>query len=119
MTLSSPRGKQVLEDCGCAVQQAVNGEEAVEAVRKHQFDAILMDCQMPVMDGYQATTAISSMMQNGEISTTPIIHPVGAQITHPRLTMFQQLAEAVAVHTRSNRVTSVPLPEMAANVRDL
>jgi CheY-like chemotaxis protein len=37
---------------------AANGAEAVEAARAHDFDVIFMDCQMPVLDGYDATRAI-------------------------------------------------------------
>lgn len=40
---------------------AKNGQEAVEAVRHENFDLILMDCQMPVMDGFDATHAIREM----------------------------------------------------------
>ena len=43
---------------GHQVSVAHNGAEAVEAVRTHQFDAVLMDVQMPEMDGLQATAAI-------------------------------------------------------------
>ncbi len=43
---------------GCKVDIASNGNEAVEAVSKKPYDLIFMDCQMPVLDGYQATAAI-------------------------------------------------------------
>jgi len=43
---------------GAIVTVAVNGQEAVERVKAEPFDAVLMDVQMPVMDGYQATKRI-------------------------------------------------------------
>jgi CheY-like chemotaxis protein len=48
----------VLESLGYASTIAVNGEEAVSAVSSGRYDVVLMDCQMPVMDGYQATATI-------------------------------------------------------------
>jgi len=48
----------MLEDLHCQVAVAENGTEAVAKAREQRFDAILMDCQMPGMDGYHATEAI-------------------------------------------------------------
>ncbi len=48
----------LLEKRGHSVALANNGTEAIEAVRQRAFDVILMDIQMPDMDGFQATAAI-------------------------------------------------------------
>ena len=49
---------ELLTSNGLIVTLAENGQEAVDAVNKQTFDGVLMDCQMPVMDGYSATKAI-------------------------------------------------------------
>jgi two-component system sensor histidine kinase/response regulator len=50
--------KEILEGAGLDVTLANNGQEAVNAVKENEYDAVLMDVQMPVMDGYTATLKI-------------------------------------------------------------
>lgn len=66
----------MLENLGCTVDVASNGREAVDAFLERPYDLVLMDCQMPEMDGYQASTAIRNMESDnhrGQRSRTPII----------------------------------------------
>ena len=51
-------GKGMLDRMGYHVETATNGAEAIAAWEQRRYDLILMDCQMPVMDGYQATREI-------------------------------------------------------------
>jgi CheY-like chemotaxis protein len=50
--------QEILEGAGLNVALAINGQEAVNAVKENEYDAVLMDVQMPVMDGYTATRKI-------------------------------------------------------------
>ena len=63
--------RRLLAMMGAEVTAASNGEEAVRLVREQEFDLVLMDCQMPVMDGYQATAAIRAL--GGAHADLPII----------------------------------------------
>lgn len=48
----------LLESLGCVVDAACDGVEALQKMRDNDYDAVLMDCQMPVVDGYTATRLI-------------------------------------------------------------
>lgn len=62
--------KEVLETAEVTVSIANNGKEALEMLTEDTYDAVLMDIQMPVMDGFQAVKAIRSTSQ---IKDTPVI----------------------------------------------
>ncbi len=62
--------QELLKMAGISVTIANNGKEAVEAVEKGSFDGILMDLQMPVMDGFEATEIIRN---DGRFNELPII----------------------------------------------
>ena len=61
---------KTLDKLGCEVKTAINGEEALEEITRYDFDLVLMDCQMPVMDGLESTRRMRKMPQYQEI---PII----------------------------------------------
>ena len=64
----------MLDSLGLAVHVALNGAEAVAAVREGGYDMVLMDCQMPVMDGFLATAEIRRHEQQcGRARTLPVI----------------------------------------------
>ncbi len=62
---------RMLENEGYRCDMATNGEEALDALSQITYDIILMDCQMPIMDGYKATGKIRK--REGDARHTPII----------------------------------------------
>ena len=62
---------EILVSAGYRVDTVLNGVAAVEAASARRYDAILMDCQMPELNGYDATAAIRAHEVDGR--RTPII----------------------------------------------
>ncbi len=61
---------EILQDAGLLVDVANNGAEAVEKVMNKEYDGVLMDCQMPIMDGFEATRKIR---QDSRFADLPIL----------------------------------------------
>jgi two-component system, cell cycle response regulator DivK len=62
--------RDLLGNAGYELTEAENGEEAIAAVARRRPDLILMDIQLPIMDGYEATRRIRT---NPDLKSVPII----------------------------------------------
>jgi signal transduction histidine kinase/ligand-binding sensor domain-containing protein/CheY-like chemotaxis protein/HPt (histidine-containing phosphotransfer) domain-containing protein len=65
--------KEILEMYDCEVLIAGDGLQAFEIFKERHFDIVFMDCQMPIMDGYQATLKIREFEQRANKASTPVI----------------------------------------------
>ncbi len=74
----------MVESFGCQVDIAINGQEAVEAFRKGGYDLVLMDCQMPVMDGFESTKQLRDYERSEGQRHTPIVALTAHAMTQDR-----------------------------------
>ncbi|MCS4302425.1 PAS domain-containing hybrid sensor histidine kinase/response regulator [Chryseobacterium sp. BIGb0232] len=114
---------------GCQVSKADNGRMALEILSKQEFDIILMDIQMPELDGIETT----KILRNELGSTTPIIAltanafkteidncisaGMNAYVTKPF--NEEDLRQIIYKYTRSEKTTNTHLSEMSEIVYDL
>ncbi len=59
----------MLDNFGAKAEWVVNGQEAVDKMQTETYDAILMDCNMPVLDGLEATAAIRKLEAERKVAT--------------------------------------------------
>ena len=98
----------LLESIGCQVATARNGVEALATYRDGRFDIVLMDCQMPEMDGYEATRTIRQL-EAFRGRATPIIALtanalVGSRETSLAAGMDDQLTKPLTLAELSERL---------------
>jgi CheY-like chemotaxis protein len=62
-----------LKDTGCVIDEVANGAEVVEKFKDGVYDLILMDAEMPVLDGYAATRAVRAIEKERAAPGTPIL----------------------------------------------
>lgn len=79
--------KRILEKLGCRVDVAENGAVGVRMCAANRYDAVFMDCQMPVMDGWEATRRIRN--QATAEPRAPIIAVTANVLPDDRTRCFQ------------------------------
>jgi CheY-like chemotaxis protein len=100
--VNAKAARLMLEQLGCLVDVATDGTEAVEHFREGDYDLILMDWQMPLMNGIEATARIRAMPGG---LTLPIIGTTSGK------------AHAECLKGGMNEV--VPKPFLLAKMRDI
>lgn len=63
----------ILESCGCHVTIAYNGKDALARIMAMPYNMILMDVEMPEMNGLETARVLRDLMRHGEIEHAPII----------------------------------------------
>jgi PAS domain S-box-containing protein len=81
--------RRLLEKMGHTVEIANNGGEALACLSRQTYDVVLMDCQMPLMDGYEATRRIRSGQVAGANPDIPIIALTAYAMPDDRLKCLQ------------------------------
>ncbi len=64
---------KMLTTLGCKISVSNNGKEALEQISRNFFDAVFMDCQMPELDGYEATKLIRKLPSEHQNHDVPVI----------------------------------------------
>jgi CheY-like chemotaxis protein len=65
--------QRLVEKLGCPVTTANDGLEAYERVMSERFDIVLMDCHMPVLDGFEATRRLRAVERERALPRLPVV----------------------------------------------
>lgn len=100
-----------LQKLGCQVEVARTGREAVEAINRTTYDVVLMDCEMPEMDGYEATREVRQR-ETGSSKRLPIIALTGHTSDEERGKCLQAGMDQVVTKP-------VTLPVLRSHLQDI
>ncbi len=121
---------EALQSLGYLAHGVANGQEVLDACREGSYDLILMDCQMPEMDGYEATQAIRNS-HSSELKNVPIVAMAGKEFKGDREKCLaagmndyvtKPLDEgelSVVIEANLSRVRSEPAPSIRDRVKHL
>ncbi|MCW3035746.1 MAG: multi-sensor hybrid histidine kinase [Actinobacteria bacterium] len=104
----------LLESMGYEVIGVGGGAEAVDAYTRGQFDLILMDCQMPGVDGFEATAQIRRYQDESTCVRTPIIGLSGRSLSGDRDAAIAKGMDAYVTKPPSIKVLASVLAEWAS-----
>ena len=109
---------RMLERLGCQVHVARNGAEAVEMVFSDHYDFVLMDCQMPVVDGYAATAQIRARERGNRIPIVALTaHALPEQVARCLQSgMTAHLSKPVQIDVLKQALETHTVPPVVAAV---
>ncbi len=121
----------ILTEFGCLYTFASNGEEAINALKESSFDIVLMDCQMPKLDGIEATKVIRKM--EGDMSKIPVIAVTAHAGSEDRMKCLDAgmsdyiskpftkgiLNEVLSKWIKTNQSVTLPSSPLSINVNSL
>ena len=107
---------RVLERCGFRAHVVNDGQEALDALSMQVYDAVLMDCQMPELDGYEATRELRR--REGDGRRTPVIAMTAHAMTGDRERCLEAgMDDYIAKPVRSQALVAVLSRWVAKNDR--
>jgi CheY-like chemotaxis protein len=116
-----------LKDTGHRVDDAENGAIALAKLKAGNYDLVLMDIQMPVMDGLEATRAIRAWEQEGGRSKTPIVALTASALEDDVRRTFEAgvdrhiskpIRKAVLIAAIKNSTNAPAIPTIAKSLND-